>query len=333
MGFTLPKIKFSFDKEKFMPWIKDIVISLSIALACIIAFVFGVGQLNSDTTTETISATAPINLSVAPIQQTKETLSWSGFTKLERGLSLPIVTRKGSVFDNFKAPISGEIVSSINHKSAVIVTNLGYDQSVIDAVLKDLPDEYAIAINPLAPYADNLLKQARAKGHEIWLHAPARTNNDYQEAATVLDYKVPATDNLAILAKNMASLADFVGVYIAPDSRVLTSQNDMDPLISELSRRGLGLITAQVTPSLSTMQSAEEFKLPLIASAVNMDVLPLLPTVVQKLDERLEASSVQENMLVVIPTPNQKMIDEVENWLSLRVGKETNLVPPSALAE
>ncbi len=311
---------------------KDTLKALVIAGVIVTILLYSAASLAPDENNRDINATASINLDAAPIKQAQSSLVWSDFTKNERGLNLPIINSKGTVFDNFKAPLPDIMAPEIKHRTSVIVTNLGYDLQNTTRYLKDLPSNYAIAINPYAPYATNVLALAQQGNHELWLHVPAKIKDQpYQEAIKAIDYKVPAPDNLAILADVMGKVDHYVGVYISKDSNILTSANDMDPLMSELARRGLGLITANETQSLSTLQTAEQVKLPLVSSATTLDVLPLLPNIVKQLDGALENGSTRQELLIVLPKPNLKLLKETQNWLTLRMGKNTNFVPPSAL--
>lgn len=292
------------------------------------------------------NTSAPFNLeatSVSPQPLQSETtaevttpqqvsLSWRDITQNFRGKNIPMLREDGlSAFSEFRRP-TPSLNIAIDHKTAVLVTGLGYNESNMETILSDLPLDFGVAINPYAPYANDLAQEAFSKGYELWLHVPARKlNSATQEASIGLDQRVPAPDNLAILYDAMDRMQNYVGIYISKDSAVLNSRNDLEPIMGDLRQRGLAVITANERESLTSINLAGTFNIPLIASALTLDDLPLLPVIVSRLDEALADIRNEKGLLVIIPTPNQKMIEEVGNWLTLRADKRTNLVPVSAL--
>ncbi|MGB0934698.1 MAG: divergent polysaccharide deacetylase family protein [Alphaproteobacteria bacterium] len=127
---------------------------------------------------------------------------------------------------------------------AIVFNGLGFDQETLKSVIDDFPAGVTLAVQPFAPYLQNIIKDARQAGHEVLLIAPMEPNNfptDDPGPYTLLT-GLDGEDNLDRLHWVLSQAGGYVGITNGMGERFLSSPEDAKVVFQECSKRGIGLV-------------------------------------------------------------------------------------------
>jgi len=198
--------------------------------------------------------------------------------------ALPIIARNGRTpAQAYARPFAAQA----NHPLiAVIIGGLGFNADATTQAINELPPEITLSF---VPYANNLqswVDQARAHGHEVMLELPMEPfdpDADDTGPQTLLA-SAPAPQNLAKLQHLLGVAAGYFGVTNYQGARFATSAQASGPVVQELRRRGLALISSGI--GQRTALSSEAARAGLANTAADRII-----------DARREADAIDDQLL------------------------------------
>lgn len=211
-----------------------------------------------------------------------------------------------------------------NPKIAVVITNVGMVADQNTQALS-LPENVTLSLSPYAASLDGLREKAQGAGHEIWLDLPMQPRNYPADDAGPLSLMTAEaeSENISRLHKVMGSATNYVGV-VAPADENFTTSDKMKPVVAEIDRRGIGILTQRAgykaTEVGSYMRQAER--------AVTSD--NSVEAAKRSLAEA-ETLAKQTGSAVVTLPATPALLKLVKNWANGLEGKGVELAPLSAL--
>jgi uncharacterized protein len=197
---------------------------------------------------------------------------------------LPIVARNGRTSSQaYARPFAPQA----NHAMiAVVIGGLGFNAAATQQAIDELPAEVTLSF---VPYANNLqtwINLARARGHEVMLELPMEPfdpDADDTGPQTLLA-SAPAQQNIARLQHLMGVATGYFGVTNYQGARFATSAQASAPVVQELRRRGLVLVSSGI--GQRTALSAEANRAGLANTAADRII-----------DARREADAIDDQLL------------------------------------
>ena len=197
---------------------------------------------------------------------------------------LPIVARNGRTpLQAYARPFVGQASHPL---IAVVIGGLGFNAAATQEAIDELPAEITLSF---VPYANNLqswIDRARAKGHEVMLELPMEPfdpDADDTGPQTLLA-SAPAQQNIGRLQHLLGVATGYFGVTNYQGARFATSNQASAPVVQELRRRGLALISSGI--GQRTALSAEASRAGLANTAADRII-----------DARREADAIDDQLL------------------------------------
>jgi polysaccharide deacetylase 2 family uncharacterized protein YibQ len=124
---------------------------------------------------------------------------------------------------------------------ALVVTGLGVGREITNLAIQSLPATVSLAFSPYGDDVSDLVEKARASGHEVLLQTPMEpfgypaNDTGPQTLLTAL----PASANLERLRWALGRAKGYVGVAPLGGGKFLDADASVQPVFTELARRGL----------------------------------------------------------------------------------------------
>jgi hypothetical protein len=216
---------------------------------------------------------------------------------------------------------------------AIVITGLGMNKTATEAAIKQLPPEIALSFSPYSHQVDSWVKAARDAGHEVLLDVPMEPVSypldDPGPKALLND--LSAAENRARLNAILDSATGYVGVVNVMGSRLLPSMTHMQPVIEELSRRGLFFLDARASSTSVGARLATSLEVPRAINDRFLDANPS-PSGIDGRLEQLERLALSTGSAVAIAQPLPMTIERVRMWAAGLAAKGIALAPITALA-
>jgi len=160
--------------------------------------------------------------------------------------ALPIVARNGRTpAQAYARPFAAQP----NHALiAVVIGGLGFNAAATQQAIDELPAEITLSFVPYAANVQSWINRARARGHEVMLELPMEPfdpDADDTGPQTLLA-SAPAQQNVSRLQHLMGMATGYFGVTNYQGARFATSGPASAPVVQELKRRGLTLVTSGI---------------------------------------------------------------------------------------
>lgn len=204
---------------------------------------------------------------------------------------------------------------------AVVVTDLGLDMTVTEAVINRLPADITLAFSPYALELSRWLKLARDTGHECLIILPVAfdTPGASDPGPLGLAQALSDKENLARLETILSRAPGIVGVLTPPDS--FLSQGNGAPILAALLQRGLLYVGSPVrglrNPPMATLT----------------DVIDRAPWK-SAIDSRLTlaiANSQSTQGQVLVASPKPVTLQSLVPWFDSLYGQNIIPAPVSAV--
>jgi polysaccharide deacetylase 2 family uncharacterized protein YibQ len=141
----------------------------------------------------------------------------------------------------------------------VLVINLGADEALGRRAIDALPGEVSLAFLPGTPDLPRWLREARARGHEVYLMLPAEEPGGLAERGLKpVQASAEAAENVRRLRAAMARGEGYVGFVIASAGPVWQSEATARPVLKEIADRGLALIEIETAAAPSPVHRLTE---------------------------------------------------------------------------
>jgi hypothetical protein len=137
--------------------------------------------------------------------------------------------------------------------------------------MKTLGSNITYAILPLLPYSRYYGALSRTTGAEVILHLPLDTVQDKIPGRGLIVGTMSREDVLDVLARDLDSVPNHVGVNNHMGSRGTADREMMTIILKELKRRGLFFLDSYTTPESVVPSVGRSLKLPILARGVFLD--------------------------------------------------------------
>jgi len=216
---------------------------------------------------------------------------------------------------------------------AIVITGLGMNKTATEAAIKQLAPEITLSFSPYSHQVDSWVKAARDAGHEVLLDVPMEPVSyplDDPGPKALLN-GLSAAENRARLSAILDSATGYVGVVNVMGSRLLPSMTHMQPVIEELSRRGLFFLDARASSTSVGARVATSLEVPRAINDRFLDANPSPQGIDGRL-EQLERLALSTGSAVAIAQPLAMTIERVRMWAAGLAAKGIALAPITALA-
>jgi hypothetical protein len=217
---------------------------------------------------------------------------------------------------------------------SLIVSGLGTNATRTRAAIDELPPEVTLSF---APTSDNLrtwVRRARRAGHEVLIELPMEPY-DYgrqRPHAQVMQVSVSADTNKQRLAKLLARAPGYVGVMNYQGAKFATEQDAVDPIVAELSAKGLAFFEDGSLIRSEFESSARGAGLAFGKATSWIDARPSADEISQQLLV-LETSARERGAALGTSMPFPVSIDLLKEWIPTLEEKGIALAPASYYAK
>jgi len=217
-------------------------------------------------------------------------------------------------------------------RMAIVLSNLGLNESLTAKAAELLPPSITFAFNPYAPNLRAQIENARMQGHEVLLQLPMEPF-DYpvnDPGPNTLLTSLTEQENLRRLDWSLARVPGYVGFTNLMGAKFTSSPEHMRFLAQHLKQRGLMFVDARTAPrSVGARQMQEAGGVYAIGNRW-IDQQPSGPVIESRLDE-LERLARGSGIAIGFAQPYPITIDRLVNWSKTLGGKSFALAPVSAL--
>jgi len=217
---------------------------------------------------------------------------------------------------------------------SLIVSGLGTNATRTRAAIDELPPEVTLSF---APTSDNLrtwVRRARRAGHEVLIELPMEPY-DYgrqRPHAQVMQVGVSADTNRQRLGKLLARTPGYVGVMNYQGAKFATEQAAVDPIVAELSAKGVAFFEDGSLIRSEFESSARGAGLAFGKATSWIDARPSADEISQQLLV-LETTARERGAALGTSMPFPVSIDLVQEWIPTLEEKGIVLAPASYYAK
>lgn len=215
---------------------------------------------------------------------------------------------------------------------AIVVTGMGLNETgTIDAIEK-LPDNVSLGFVPYGRNLQRATASARNGGHELLLEMPLEPF-DYPEndpgPQTLLTGQ-PARANLDRMFWLLARFGGYIGAINHMGARFTASAEDFNPIMEEMSLRGLGFVDDGSSNRSLADNLAQTNKVPFARASVQIDAVPSRSSITTALSS-LEALATENGSAIGIASALPVSVQSISDWARQLNDRGFQLVPVSAL--
>jgi len=203
---------------------------------------------------------------------------------------------------------------------ALVVRDVGLSRRHTEAALA-LPPAIGLAVSPYAEAPAALMRTARRWGHEVLLGLSVDTGLRLGDPGP-LAVKPDGADAALRLQRLLARGQGYIGVLVEPAGPMEAAV--LAPLLTRLSQRGLGIVTAPEVHGVEAVDPA------LAPAVVVLDAMPD-PPAVDFAFGRLEAAALRHGAALGLLDGLPLTLDRLAQWLPGLAPRGFALVPPSRI--
>lgn len=244
---------------------------------------------------------------------------------------LPIVAADGTrPVDRYARPWSGARGTRI----AIVVGGLGLSQTGTQRALDTLPEDITLAFAASGNSLFRWMPIARRGGHEILLQVPLEPFDypDNNPGRLTLVSSDPAAANLKRLHEAMGRMTNYTGVMNYLGGRFLADSEALEPVMQDISKRGLLFLDDGSSAQSLTGTFARAFGSPHAFADVVLDQEVSKAAVLKKLDE-LERIALRKGSAIGVASAFDESVAAVTEWAKEAQGRGIEIVGVSVLAD
>ena len=216
---------------------------------------------------------------------------------------------------------------------ALIVGGLGVGRETTAEAVKALPAEVTLAFSPYGQDVAGQIAAARKDGHEVLIQAPmepfAYPQND--PGPQTLLTSLPAAANLERLRWSLGRASGYVGVAPLAGGRFLQSDEALEPILTELARRGLAFVAEGQAESRFTAL-AEKSGLPAVRATPPIDATLDADSIDAALKD-LERDAKASGAVVGFAGATPLTLRRIAAWQAGLASRGVTLVPVTAVVK
>ncbi|KRB62900.1 hypothetical protein ASE04_01610 [Rhizobium sp. Root708] len=243
---------------------------------------------------------------------------------------LPIIGPDGRrPMDQYARPWSGTHGTRV----AIVVSGLGLSQTGTQRAIQKLPEDITFAFATSGNSLQRWMQEARRGGHEILLQVPFEPY-DYPAndpgPDTLLTSK-SAAKNLESLHRAMGEITNYTGIMNYQGARFLADPNAMEPVLRDISKRGLLFLDDGSSAQSKTAVIAKGTELPYSFADIQLDAQLDVNAITQKLDE-LERIAKRNGQAIGVASAFDESIEAISKWTEEAAMRGIEIVGIAALA-
>lgn len=231
--------------------------------------------------------------------------------------------------DAYARPVPGFVGAS--PKIAIVVGDLGLSQTGTQEALEKLPPQVTLGFAPYGASLDRWTAKARQDGHELLLQVPLEPfdypDNDPGENTLLIGKDT--RQNIENLHRVMGRLTTYVGVVNYMGARFTSEAAALDPVMQEISLRGLLYLDDGSSPRSVAEQSAGKFKTTFARADLVIDAVPTPNEIAGRLTQ-LEQIARTRGLAVGVASARPATIKALASWTSGLDSRGITLVPITA---
>lgn len=214
---------------------------------------------------------------------------------------------------------------------AIVIDDLGPNRSA-SAKAIDLDPAITLALLPYADGLEELIKDARAAGHELILHMPMEPlgNGAHDPGPNALLVDLSAEEVLNRLSWALKRLPGVRGLNNHMGSKFTADRTGMGLVLSEAKARGLYFLDSRTTAESVVASVAETHGVPTLTRDVFLDNQPNEEAIATQL-KRAETIALESGQAIVIGHPYDATISVLKTWSVNALRRGFLLVPLSEL--
>ncbi len=217
---------------------------------------------------------------------------------------------------------------------AIVITELGLSAAATTAAIQQLPGAVTLAFAPYGPKVAELVEEARAAGHETLMAAPSEPpefpRND--PGPYTLLASLSTAENLNRLEYVLSRVPGYVGVVTTTAGRFFANEEQLQPVLTLLRRRGLLYVDGRGTPKSLVQQMSAAVGLPRAYGNRFLDLEASRGAIDTRLAE-LERIAKESGIAVGIGQPYPVTIERVARWSETLDEKGLVLAPITAVVD
>ena len=217
---------------------------------------------------------------------------------------------------------------------SIIVSGLGINATRTRAAINELPPEVTLSF---APTADNLrswVRQARRAGHEVVIELPMEPYDYGRQSphAQVMQVSATPEQNKTRLARLLARAPGYIGVMNYQGAKFATDASAVDPILADLSEKGLALFEDGSLVRSEFDRSAKGAGLAFGKATAWIDARPEADEISQQL-LLLESTARERGAALGTGMTFPVTVDILKEWLPTLEDKGIALAPASHYAK
>ena len=215
-----------------------------------------------------------------------------------------------------------------------VVGGLGASRDATSKVFELLPRTVTLAFNPYSSDLESWVAKARADGYEFLLQVPMEPfdypNNDPGPQALLTSLPVEANSDR--LAWAMSRVSGYYGLSSFMGGKFLTSDKALQPVLTEIGRRGLVFLDDGTTPTSLVSQLGPEAGAVTARAQIVVDAVPE-EAAVQAALAQLEELARRTGGAIGYASALPVTLDGLGKWVAHLKSKGIALVPVSAVVK
>lgn len=231
--------------------------------------------------------------------------------------------------DVYARPVPGFVGAS--PKIAIVVGDLGLSQTGTQEALEKLPPQVTLGFAPSGASLDRWTAKARQQGHELLLQVPLEPFDypDNDPGENTLLVSKDTRQNIENLHRVMGRLTTYVGIVNYMGARFTSEAAALDPVMQEISLRGLLYLDDGSSPRSVAEQSAGKFKTTFARADLVIDAVPTPNEIAGRLTQ-LEQIARTRGLAVGVASARPATIKALSSWTNGLDGRGITLVPITA---
>lgn len=218
-------------------------------------------------------------------------------------------------------------------KIALMVTDIGLNSRSSNAAIDNLPGQIDLAYSPYGRNLQDWMDRGRAKGHEGFLMIPTEPvnypANDPGPHTLITD--LSPRDNLLRLDWVLSQVTGYVGVINHMGSKFTTSEEALNPIMTDLQSRGLMFVDARSSRYSMAARIARALNMPRAINDRYIDNVITAEEIQSQLRE-LEITANTFGVALGLARATPLTIDQIAIWSETLSNKGIELVPVTAIA-
>lgn len=277
--------------------------------------------------------TEPLKITMEAPQHTADSLVPAPareVTETVNGMQLPRRGEKGATPSKLYAQPFKRTPEQV--LISFVIVDVGLDPQSLGLIMA-LPKEVSVAYSPYAKKDTAYSEHMRAMGHEVWTMLPTMTERYPADDPGPLGLivKMPNEEMVRRLHNVLAVIPGSVGLVLPPNENITSQRNELEPVVNDLEKRGLLLLSTHPTRSLEQITTNKALRPMLRRADLVLDPEPNESQIKSKL-AGIMASATEKGEYLVVTSARPQTIKILTDWLKEHPFNEpSKLAPLSAL--